>query len=64
MAKKFKKLEVELPRQPLSDQRVWQLAGLVFAFLILIFTLYTYLDYRNDSGSFQQQMDINNVESR
>jgi hypothetical protein len=64
MAKKFKKLEVELPRQPLSDQRVWQLAGLVFAFLILIFTLYTYLDYRNDSGSFQQQMDINNVEIR
>jgi hypothetical protein len=63
MTGKFKKLEVELPRQPLSDQRRWAIAGLILAFLITLFTLYSYIDYRNDSTSFQQ-MNGNNSEAR
>lgn len=53
MAKKFQKLDVELPRQPLSDQRAWMIAGWVFALVIILFTVYTYIDYRNDGGNMQ-----------
>lgn len=63
MAQKFKKLGVDLPRQPLSDQRVWQVAGLLFAILFLLFTLFAYLDYRNEPSSFQP-MNVNNAETR
>ena len=62
MAQKFKKLNVDLPRQPLSDQQVWLVAGLLFAILILLFTLFTYLDYRNDSSL--RQMNENNSEQQ
>ena len=63
MAQKFQKLDVDLPRQPLSDQRAWLVAGLLFAVLILLFTVYSYLDYRNDAGSFRQVND-NSAETR
>ncbi len=63
MAQKFQKLHMDLPRQPLSDQRAWQVSGLLFAFLILLFTLCAYLDYRNDSG-LSQQMNDNSAETK
>ena len=53
MARKFEKLDVDLPKQPLSNQRLWMVAGWLLALMIILFTLYTYLDYRNDSSSFQ-----------
>jgi len=63
MAQKFQKLNVDLPKQPLSNQRAWLVAGLLFAILILLLTAYSYLDYRNDAGSFQQ-MNSNSAETR
>jgi hypothetical protein len=53
MARKFQKLDIDLPKQPLSDQRIWMVAGWLLALVIIVFTLYAYLDYRNDDGSFQ-----------
>jgi hypothetical protein len=53
MARKFQKLDIDLPKQPLSDQRIWMVAGWLLALMIIVFTLYAYLDYRDGNGSFQ-----------
>ena len=63
MAQKFQKLDIGLPRQPLSDQKVWTVAGWLLALLIILLTLYTYIDYRNDGRSFQE-MNENVYETR
>lgn len=63
MAQKFQKLDIDLPRQPLSDQKVWTVAGWLLALLIILLTLYTYIDYRNDGRSFQE-MNENVYETR
>ena len=54
MTHKFKKLNVDLPRQPLSDQQVWLVAGLLFAIAILLFIGYSYIDYINDTEVFSK----------
>jgi hypothetical protein len=53
MARKFQKLDIDLPKQPLSDQRIWMIAGWLLALMIILFTLYAYFDYTNNGGSFQ-----------
>ena len=63
MAQKFQKLDIDLPRQPLSDQKVWTVAGWLLALLIILLTLYTYIDYRSDGRSFQE-MNENVYETR
>lgn len=63
MAQEFQKLDIDLPRQPLSDQKVWTVAGWLLALLIILLTLYTYIDYRNDGRSFQE-MNENVYETR
>ena len=63
MAQKFQKLDIDLPRQSLSDQKVWTVAGWLLALLIILLTLYTYIDYRNDGRSFQE-MNENVYETR
>lgn len=63
MAQKFRKLDIDLPRQPLSDHRPWEVAGIFLVLLILIFAIFSYLNSRNEAGVFQQQND-NKGESR
>lgn len=41
-AKKFHKLDVDLPHQPLVNQRPWLVAGLLLASIILIAIAYAY----------------------
>lgn len=41
--KKFKKLYIYLPRQPLVNDRPWMIAGILFVFIILLFVIYCYL---------------------
>ncbi|CAA9492549.1 MAG: hypothetical protein AVDCRST_MAG96-1581 [uncultured Segetibacter sp.] len=43
MKRKFRKLTIELPLQPLTDQRPWLVIGLLFAFIFLLFAAYAYL---------------------
>jgi hypothetical protein len=38
----YKKLDVELPKQPIAKQRPWLLAGLLFAFIILLVAAIAY----------------------
>lgn len=39
---KYKKLTVDLPRQPLVNQRPWSIAGWVLAIVFLLAAVYTY----------------------
>jgi hypothetical protein len=41
----YRKLEIDLPRQPVSEQRWWLVAGLLLAFAILLFTAYAYIEH-------------------
>lgn len=42
--KKFKKLYIYLPRQPLVNDRPWLIAGILLVFIILLLVVYFYLD--------------------
>jgi hypothetical protein len=44
---RFRKLDINLPRQPVRDQRPWFVAGILLAFIILIVTGYAYVRYNN-----------------
>jgi hypothetical protein len=41
--RKFRKLHVNLPRQPLVNQRPWLIAGYVFAAAFLLLAVLLYL---------------------
>ena len=43
-SRKFRKLDIDLPRQPLYNQRSWLVVGLLFAFVILLMTAYAYFE--------------------
>ena len=43
--KKIRKIPFNLPRQPLVNQRPWLIAGLLFAFIILLMIVYNYITY-------------------
>jgi hypothetical protein len=45
----FQKLNINLSRQPLSNQRRWLIAGLLFAIIILLFTAYSYFAHKKYS---------------
>ena len=42
--KKFIKLRIYLPRQPLVNDRPWLIAGLLFVLIILLFVVYCYFE--------------------
>ena len=42
----FRKLHVRLPRQPVVNQRPWWIAGLLLAFIILLFAAWSYYAYK------------------
>ncbi len=41
--KKFRKLRIYLPRQPLVNDRPWLIAGLLLVLIILLFVVYCYI---------------------
>jgi hypothetical protein len=47
MAQQFRKLNVDLPRQPLSDERIWAIAGWILAAIIVIVTAISYISSQN-----------------
>jgi hypothetical protein len=55
MTHKFQKLNIDLPRQPLSDQKVWMVAGWLIAVFVILIAVYSYLDYKNGSGASVEQ---------
>jgi hypothetical protein len=46
MERKLRKLKMDVPLQPLTDQRPWFIAGLLLAFVVLIFFLFAYLKHK------------------
>lgn len=56
-SQKFRKLDIDLPRQPLSNQRPWLFAGLFLAILILLMCAYAYFNHlkKEDSKGKQQR---------
>ena len=57
--KTFQKLNVNIPRQPLKNQKPWMVAGMLLAFVILIFTAYAYFSYRKQSKILLERTDLN-----
>jgi hypothetical protein len=43
---RYRKLNINLRRQPLSNQRIWFVAGLLLAFAILLYAAYVYLEHK------------------
>jgi hypothetical protein len=43
---KFRKLHIHLPRQPIINQRPWWIAGLLLAFIILLFAAWSYYAHK------------------
>ena len=46
----FQKLPIDLPRQPVVNQRPWWIAGLVLAILIMLFAAWSYFAYKKRSA--------------
>lgn len=44
MEERFKKLDVDLPKQRLVDERPWAIAGLLFVIAIVLYILFNYLN--------------------
>lgn len=59
MAHQFRKLNMDLPRQPLSDQKIWAVVGWILAIIIVILTALSYIKYT--AGSDIGQVD-NHIE--
>jgi hypothetical protein len=47
MTQQFKKLNIDLPRQPLADQRVWAIAGWLLAAIVVGMIAISYISYLN-----------------
>lgn len=43
---KFRKLNLNLRPEPLTDVRPWAIAGWLFAIAFIIFTAYTFIKYK------------------
>jgi hypothetical protein len=59
----FKKLDIDLPRQPLSEQQSWLVAGILLAFAILVITAYSYIVFKKQASSLKNQEE-NSVRNR
>jgi len=55
MAQKFQKLNIDLPRQPLSDQKVWMATGWLIVVFVILIAVYNYLGYKNNDEAFDEQ---------
>ena len=45
-ARKFRKLNIDLPREPIVNDRVGLIAGLLIAITFLLITVYAYLKFK------------------
>jgi hypothetical protein len=43
---KFRKLNIDLPREPITNDQPWLIAGLLFAFAFVIIVAYAFLQYK------------------
>ncbi|GEM_PF-2216252 len=41
--RQFRKLNIDLPKEPLSNQRPWMIAGVMIVLLFVWFVLHSYL---------------------
>jgi hypothetical protein len=57
----FRKLDIDLPRQPIIQQRPWWIAGWLLVFVILLQITYTYFGHRKQSTAPAQQKENNHV---
>jgi hypothetical protein len=57
MSQKFRKLDIDLPRQPLVDQGPWQVAGILLLLIILVFAVFSYYNFTGESEAFLQAAD-------
>jgi len=53
----FRKLDIDLPREPSVDQRPWMAAGLLLAFIILLMSAYAYFKNMKEGTSVRQQKE-------
>ncbi len=53
----FRKLDLDLPRQPSVDERPWLAAGLILAFIILLMSAYAYFDNAKEGAFSGQQKE-------
>jgi hypothetical protein len=56
--KDFRKLNIELPRQPLSNQQPWLIAGLVLVLVILLIAVCAYLEHNKYDASPKHQKGV------
>jgi hypothetical protein len=56
-SQEYRKLDIDLPRQPLPRQRGWLIAGLILAFGILIMTAYEYIEHKRFAASPEQHKE-------
>jgi hypothetical protein len=61
--REFRKLNIDLPRQPLSEQQSWLVAGILLAFAILVITAYSYIVFKKQASSLKNQEE-NSVRNR
>jgi hypothetical protein len=55
----FRKLRMQLPRQPIVNQRPWWIAGLLLVFIILLFAAWSYFSYTKRKALRDEQRKIN-----
>jgi len=53
MTHKFQKLNIDLPRQPLSDQKIWAVIGWFLAAIIIMIIAISYVSYLNNEADNQ-----------
>jgi len=54
----FRKLRIHLPRQPLTPQRPWLIAGFLLVFIILLIAAYGYFSEKKRSAVPERQKKI------
>ncbi len=64
--KKFRKLNIDLPTQPLVDERPWLAAGLLLGFIILLISAYAYFDHikQGTSPAAQKKIVLRGLQKR
>lgn len=62
--KKFRKLQIDLPRQPVVNQRPWLIAGLLLVFIILLIAACNYYVYKKRTAlpERQEKIALNRIE--
>ncbi|MEP7232642.1 MAG: hypothetical protein ABI691_20445 [Ginsengibacter sp.] len=56
-SQKFRKLDIDLPRQTLFNQRPWLVAGLILAFTVLLMIAFAYFERNKKMPSPRQQQE-------